>query len=139
MTTPVEAISQPLIDGEPNYNIKREYESTLNQVTEELLKELETVARINDRQKQKMRNLVEKAAKLWLDVGQQRCRMFLKMSESGEKPVRSRQEALKRDGCLNLVVMPELRRYGNAQGERLENDPELVMGCKGEFSVFHAR
>ena len=64
--------------------------------------------------------------------------MFLFMSESGDVPVRSRREVLVSDGNLSLVVLPELRRMGDAQGERLDRD-ELVMDCKGVFNVFPTR
>jgi hypothetical protein len=99
--------------------------------------ELGKVATVSDSEKQRMSQLVKKAASLWLEVGQQRCRMSLLMSDSGEDPVRSRHTALDSDGSLSLVVVPELRRRGNAQGERLKID-ELVMDCKGKFSVFYA-
>jgi hypothetical protein len=82
-----------------------------------------------------MGNLVRKAAKLWLKAGQQRCRLFLLMSDSGKEPLRSGQASLDRDGKQELVVIPELRRIGNEQGERLDKN-ELVSDCKGRFSVF---
>jgi len=136
MKTCVEATSQPLMEWEPKYNVKQGYELTLKKATEEISQELGKVAPVSGSEKQRMSDLVKKAAKLWLEVGQQRYRMFLLMSDSGDEPARSRPAALDRDGTLGLVVVPELRRMGNAQGERLEKD-ELVMDCKGKFSVFH--
>jgi hypothetical protein len=131
----VEATSQPL--REWDYKVKREYESCLKEVTDEMVLELGRVGKVNDSEEKRMSELVKKTARLWLEVGQQRCRMFLLMSDSGDDPVRSSRAALDRDNTLSLVVVPELRRRGNAQGERLDTD-ELVMDCKGTFSVFHA-
>ncbi|CZR52812.1 uncharacterized protein PAC_02689 [Phialocephala subalpina] len=140
ITTCVEAINQPVMDSEPNYSIKQGYESTLEEVSEELIQELKNISSVSNNHKQRVYRMVEKAAKLWLDVGQQRCRMFLVMSESGEmvKPVRSRPSSLKRDGTVDLVILPELRRLGNVEGELLDKN-ELVKDCGGKFSVFRTR
>jgi len=83
-------------------------------------------------------DLVRKAAKLWLEFGQQRCRIYLLMSKSGSQPSRSGQAFVGTDGKQELVVGPEVRRMGNVQGERLEKD-ELLPDCKGKFSVLCAR
>jgi hypothetical protein len=131
----VAATSKP--QAEWDHKVKREFDSCLKEATEEISQELGKVATVSDSEKQRMSQLVKKAAKLWLEVGQQRCRMSLLMSESSEDPVRSRRTALDRDGSLSLVVVPELRRRGNAQGERLDTD-DLVMDCKGKLSVFYA-
>jgi hypothetical protein len=130
----VEAISQPLMEMEPYYNVKRQFESTLTETSEEIYHELMKVAYLDNIEKQRIRDLVKRAAKLWLEVGQQRYRMFLIMTNSTQEPARSNESAL-RAGKMQLVVAPELRRMGNAQGERLEKD-ELVMDCEGKFSVF---
>jgi hypothetical protein len=135
MKTCVAAMSKP--QEEWDHKVKREFDSCLKEVTEEMSQELGKVATVSDSEKQRMSQLVKEAARLWLEVGQQRCRMSLVMSASGEDPVRSRRTALDDDGSLSLVVLPELRRRGNAQGERLNTD-ELVMDCKGKFSVFYA-
>jgi hypothetical protein len=60
---------------------------------------------------------------------------FSLMSKSGDVPARSRMAALDDEGMLHLVIIHESRRYGDARGERLDKD-EVVMGCRGQFSVF---
>ena len=109
----------------------------MNDATEDISHELERVASMGELDKQRMMDLVRKAAKLWLEIGQQRYRVFLLMSKSGFKPSRSGQDFVDTDGMQELVAGPEVRRMGNAQGERLEKD-ELVPDCKGEFSVLYA-
>jgi hypothetical protein len=133
-----EATGQPLLESEPNYNAKRGYEISVREVMEDISQELERVTSVSDDDRQRMIDLARKAAKLWLEVGEQRCRIFLLMSGSNEAPSRSGQTSLDGDGTQELVVVPELRRLGNAQGERLDRD-ELVSDCKGKFSVFYAR
>jgi hypothetical protein len=132
----LEATSQPLMDWEDNYDVKQGYESSVKETTEDISRELARVASVSGNDMQRMSDLVKKASRLWLEVGQQRCRMFLLMSHLSKEPSRSGLASLDRNGTQELVVVPELRRMGNAQGERLEKD-ELVLDCKGKFSVFY--
>jgi hypothetical protein len=131
----VDATSKPRMEWD--CNVKQEYESCLKEAAAEMSQELERVTSVSNSERQRMTELVKKAAMLWLEVGQQRCRMFLLMSNSGDEPARSSRKALDHDGAMSLVVVPELRRRGNAQGERLDRH-ELVVDCKGKFSVFSA-
>ena len=118
--------------------MKRDYELSVKEATDDILKERGRVASVSDIDKQNFRNLVRRAAKFWLEVGQQRYRLFLVMSDSGGEPSRSGQIAVDKDSMQKLVVVPELRRIGSGQGKGLEND-ELVADCKGVFSVFKFR
>ena len=130
----LDAINRSLLDcSGPDYNLKQSYEKCLKDATEDVSHELGRVATLSHNEKQRISDLVRKAAKLWLEIGRQRYRVFLLMSQSGAKPSRSGQVFVNRDGMQELVADPELRRMGNAQGERLEKD-ELVSDCKGKFS-----
>ena len=133
-----DATSQHLEEGDDNYNVKQDYELSMKEAIDDILKELGRVASVSDIDKQNFRNLVRKAARFWLEVGQQRYRLFLVMSDSGGEPSRSGQIAVGKDGTQKLVVVPELRRIGSGQGEGLENN-ELVADCKGVFRVFESR
>ncbi|KAN0071923.1 hypothetical protein V8E54_009652 [Elaphomyces granulatus] len=130
----LEAISQPLLGWEPDINIKQCYEQSLVETTEDISHEFGRVASID---KQRMSDLVRNAAKLWLEIGQQRYRIFLVMSKSGSKPSRSGQAFVDADGRQELVASPELRRIGNVQGEKLEKE-DLVLDCRGKFGVLYA-
>ncbi|KAI9774838.1 MAG: hypothetical protein M1840_000054 [Geoglossum simile] len=134
----LDATSQALEEGDANYNVKRDYELSLKETTDDMLKELGKVSSVSDIDKQNFKNLVRKAAKFWLEVGQQRYRLFLVMSDSDGEPTRSGQIAMNKDCTQKLVVVPELRRIGSGQGKGLEND-ELVADCKGVFNVFKFR
>jgi len=133
----LKAINQPLLDSEPNCNLKQSYEQCLDDIMEDISHELGRVASMGDPDKQRMIDFVRKASKLWLEIGQQRYRIFMLMSNSGSKPSRSGQAFVGTDGMQELVTGPELRRLGDAQGERFEND-ELVPDCKGKFSVLYS-
>ncbi|KAH7342510.1 hypothetical protein BKA65DRAFT_504248 [Rhexocercosporidium sp. MPI-PUGE-AT-0058] len=131
----VEATSQASGGVDPKNALKRDYERSVTETVQELFEELGKVSAVSSSEKQRMGDLVRKAAKLWMEIGQQRYRMFVLMSDTDIEPTRSRFEAVNRDGKLGLVVIPELRRMGNAQGEKLDKN-ELIMDCKGKFSVF---
>jgi hypothetical protein len=135
MKTCVEATAQLKMEpSDPNFGLKHEYELSLNSAAEEISQELGRVTRISSSEEERVDAMVKKAAKLWLEVGQQRCRMFVVMNDSGKEPARSVHASVERDGMLGVVVLPELRRIGNADGERLDQ-VELVAGCKGKFST----
>ncbi|KAH6724440.1 hypothetical protein BKA61DRAFT_588455 [Leptodontidium sp. MPI-SDFR-AT-0119] len=131
----VEATSQAPAGTEPRNTLKRGYEQSVTETAKELSDELEMVSTISPSEKQRLGDLVRKAAKLWMEIGQQRYRMFVLMSETNIEATRSRPKAVNREGKLSLVVIPELRRMGNAQGEKLDKN-ELIMDCKGKFSIF---
>lgn len=59
------------------------------------------------------------------------------MSESDEVPMKRSLAAIGHESSMPLVVQPELRRAGNVQGDRLENN-EVILGCEAKFSIFHA-
>jgi|SRR5436190_17730257 len=120
---------------EDNSNLKRDYESSLKEIVEDISQELEKVASASSLHKPEISDLVQRAAKLWLEVRQQQCRIFFRMSGSDGEPSRSGQASLNKDGSQELVIVPELRRMGNGKGEWLEWD-QLVQDCKGRFSVF---
>ncbi|KAI9768394.1 MAG: hypothetical protein M1839_004131 [Geoglossum umbratile] len=132
----LKAISQPLPESDLNRRVKRDYESSVKEAAEDISQELGRVAPVGSSDKQRMVELVRKAAKLWLRVGQENYRAFLLMSNSGARPSRSGQAFIGPNGAQEQVVVPELRRMGNAQGERLREDA-LVPDCKGKFSVFY--
>lgn len=135
----VEAISQPLSKwarNSRNFNIKRGYESALQTTVDEMCQELDKVTAVLDNDRQRMIHFVKKAAELWLEIGQQRYRMFVVMSESGKQPKRSARAALDRNRTLEMVIEPSLRRFGSAKGEQLEKEA-VVVDCTGKFSTFH--
>ena len=127
----LKAINQPS-------NPKRlSYERWLSDTVEDVSHELKRVASMKDDDKQRIRDLVRKGAKMWLEIGLQRYRIFLLMSKTGIKPSRSGQAFVDRYGEQELVVHPEVRRRGNAQGDRLEKD-EPVTDCQGKFDLINA-
>jgi len=123
----IEAINQ-----KSGNDTKLIYEQSLKDTCDAMCQELEKITQVTSSDRQGMTELVKKAAKLWLEVGQQRYRVFVLMSDSGKEPARS--SVPDHDGALSIVVTPGLRRLGNSQGDRLEKE-ETVMGYKGKFAT----
>jgi len=104
----VEATSKPQMEWD--HKLKREFDSCLNETTEEMSQELGNFATISDSEKQRMAQLVKKAARLWLEVGQQRCRM----SRSCQIRVRIQCEADVQLSTAKILLYPR-HRLGPSQ------------------------
>jgi hypothetical protein len=97
----LKAINQSPVDSEPslNYNLKQSYEQCLNDAMEDVSKELGRVASMDVDEKQRMLDLVGKAAKVWLEFGQQHicsCRNRAPSLHGVDKPLSVQME------CKNL-------------------------------------
>lgn len=77
-----------------------------------------------------LEDVAKKAAKIWLEFGAQRCRILVVIPLSNLKLPPSDKIRKVREGFLELVVVPELRRLGNSKGQGLDKD-EIVAGCEG--------
>jgi hypothetical protein len=130
----VEALSEPQQEWQSGQSLKQQYELSLKEAANEMLQHLENVVPVKENYQQRMNDLVEAAAKLWLEAGQQRCRVFLLMSEEGKGPPPSIPSAEARGRVHDIIVTPGVRRMGNSQGERLDKE-EVVQGCEGEFDL----
>ena len=79
---------------------------------------------------QAMENVVKKAINLWLEFETQRCRLVIAMPGSS---LTSKSERVKKAlaGDLVLTLVPELRRYGDSNGQDLHLK-QRVGGCEAE-------
>jgi len=75
----------------------------LNDAMDDVSQEFGRVAPMDVNDKQRMMDLVRKAAKLWLEVGQQPYRIFLLMPRTGAKASRSGQTFVDTHGEQELV------------------------------------
>jgi hypothetical protein len=79
---------------------------------------------------QALEDLARKAAKMWLVFGTQRCRILVDMSHSNFQLSSSDRIKKVRESFLELVLVPELRRFGNSKGQDLDKE-EKIAGCEG--------
>lgn len=116
-------------------DLKEGYESSLMNVGKELSKALGSVSPVDKDTAREMRDLARKAAKLWLELGTQRCRIFFIIPDQIKSGLQGGNGRRDRRGTLELILHPELRRIGNSQGEELDRE-EVVTGLQGEYTEF---
>lgn len=115
-------------------DLKQAYESSLASAAQELSNAIGSVTSINNDTLNEMKALGRKASRLWLQMGTQRCRILIFIPDSIKSPI---QRNSRRGRNTELVILPEMRRIGNSQGEEL--DPETAVAvCKGEYSSLSA-
>jgi len=114
-----EAVTQPASKWDPNSDLKREYNESLDSITKELSETLEKVSLLDQEARQALKQIPKKAADLWVKIAKQRCRIVVVLPGSNLKsqPERVRKA---REGGFELVAVPELRRFGNSEGQDLE-------------------
>jgi hypothetical protein len=76
-------------------------------------------------------SIIRKAAKMWLEFGMQRCRIFVTVQGSNLKSAGERIQRAQ-EATLELVVVPELKRFGNSKGQDVHIE-ETVGDCNGEI------
>jgi hypothetical protein len=116
----MDAVEKPL--GDPG--LKRAYIQTREHVGEDIIRALGRMIVTSTVQHKAVKDIVHQAAKLWLDLGIQRCRIIVAVPQ-GIRGVSRRQDGQR---IRELVVQPEVLRFGNAQGEGL--DTQEVVICK---------
>jgi hypothetical protein len=81
---------------------------------EETFQAIEKVATLGLKERQVLNDLVRLAARLWLDICSQRCRILVVLPNSSGNVLKATK-----GGCpsLKLVVKPEIRRTGNSHGQ----------------------
>jgi hypothetical protein len=118
----MDAVEKP--SGDPL--LKHAYIQSVQQIVEDILRALSRVMSTSANQQNVVKDIVRQAAKLWLDIGIQRCRILIVV------PQGSRGASRRQDGqrTREFIVQPEVQRFGNAQGEGL--DTQEVVICKME-------
>jgi hypothetical protein len=128
-------LKQPVNDSDTKKKWKKAHDQSLSTAADEIYKSVEAITSITGSDLQLVQDFVKLAAKFWLNVSSQRCRILLYFPPLGINALRSR-EAL--STSIDLVVQPEVRRKGDVQGQRLDRE-QVVKGCEGEHTKFQAR
>jgi hypothetical protein len=112
---------------------KMGYDQSLATTAQEISHMLGKVSSVDGNISTIIKELVRQAAKFWLDMGSQRCRIVVVLPKLAENTSDARRRERR---ALELVVKPEVRRIGNSQGQQLEKQ-EVIGGCQEEHSTFH--
>jgi hypothetical protein len=118
-----------------NLRFKTGYESSISMTLGALYRVLGKVATIEDRQGKTLEGLVRLCARTWLEFCSQPYRLLVTLPlGSGDflSPPRLNERA------LTLVINPELKRYGNSQGENLVRG-EMVPDCQAAVVSYPRR
>jgi hypothetical protein len=124
-----EALEQPVSDWAPRAKLKKAFKTSLDNIKKELSDTLGRVSNLDESTLQALEDVTEKAAKMGIEMGTQRCRILVVMPGSSLKSQSDRVRKAQED-FLELVVVPELRRFGNSKGENLDKE-ETIVGCEG--------
>jgi hypothetical protein len=127
-----DALKKPASKHDARAKIKQGFETTLNNIQEELLEMLKRVARLDQTALTKWDNIPKRAAEVWIAMGTQRCRLRVIIPGGELTDQADRARKAKEEG-LQLVISPELRRYGDPRGQDLGKEPESMV--KGEVKL----
>jgi hypothetical protein len=124
-------LDKPLSEYSKRQKLRQGYEQSLEHIQKELSHALEHVSALDVTALKSIRNISEKASRLWVTLGAQRCRLLIAIHG-----LNTTTESLKprpsEDHFVELVVRPELRRIGDSAGE-LFDSMTVVAGCEGEI------
>jgi len=125
-----EALEKPISDYDARQKLRTGFEQSVTRVREELSEEIGKVAKIDDATARSIQSIAEKASKMWVVFGAQRCRLTIAI-QGLRTTVESRKAVPGGDRCVELLARPELKRRGDAEGELYEG-VTTVAGCEGE-------
>jgi hypothetical protein len=83
---------------------------------------------------QTIKAIATNVSEAWVLFGTQRCRLFF-VFEDLKVTVEPRESDASSGQSMELLVKPDLRRIGDADGESLDKEL-LVSGCNGEIRMF---
>lgn len=126
-----EALKIDTSEYDPRIKLRKGFQSSMKTICEKLGGMLEMVSKIDEKTEQTMEEIAEKAAKMCVAFGTQRCRIFVVI-----KDLKTTDEVKegpdRQDKLVELLMQPELRRIGDADGQSLDKE-QTVAGCEGEI------
>lgn len=127
-----EALAQSASDLDPRAKLKKNFKISLDNTRKKLSDAVAKVSGLDKGLLQSLDDIPKKAAKMWIEMGTQRCRIFVFMQGSN---LTSQSDRVKkaREDVLELVIIPQLWRFGNSKGQDLYKK-ELIKGCAGSIS-----
>lgn len=122
-----EALDQPASEFDSRTKLKRAFKNSIDGIIKRFLDILGKISNMNEDIAQLSAEIPHKAARMWLEMGTQRCRILVVMPGSN---LSSQLERVKsaQQGSLELALRAELLRFGNSKGQNLEKK-EIIGGC----------
>jgi hypothetical protein len=126
-----EALGISTSEYDPRTKVQNGFQSSVKLVRENLREALEMVSDVDANTDRAIAEITDKAAKMWIMFGTQRCRLSVVIQDlwttEEVKPGPGIQ-----DRSVELVMQPELRRIGDAEGRSWDKE-QTVAGCEGEI------
>ena len=115
--------------------LKASYEASISVTIEVLSGAASKVASVDVRHRSRLESLVRLCAKTWLQFCSQPYRLIVALPAGSGDLLSSPQRSEK---ALTLAISPELKRYGNSQGENLQRG-EVVPDCHAAVQAYPTR
>ena len=93
------------------------YKNGIAAASEKISRALERLYSLDENRHRAIENLVNQAAKFWLNVGSEHYRILIMMPDSSGNLLHGTKY---RHGQIRLVINPKLQRVGNSIGEALD-------------------
>jgi hypothetical protein len=120
-------LQKHLSEHDPRLKVKQGYQASLDKTSKELAEMLSKVSKLDDRALKVVEELPKIAAEMWMKMGTQRYRIVVDMlGMEFTSPSQRAGEA--REKAIDLMMWPELWRFGNSQGQYLETKEMLAKG-----------
>jgi hypothetical protein len=98
----------------------------------EICDTLERVTTLDDEERSVLDGVLQLAAKLWLEVSSQRYRLFVIVPAEAKDVLRLERGDM---NSLQLIIKPELQRFGNARGTDARQG-HTISGWKKQIEVY---
>ncbi|KAH7073281.1 hypothetical protein FB567DRAFT_611511 [Paraphoma chrysanthemicola] len=125
-----EALEQPISEYDSREKLVNGYKESLSRVQKDITQNLELVSSLDEVSSRSIDRLIEKASKMWVAFGAQRCRLMVVMTGLKSTIETSRHETSS-ERSVELILSPGLSRIGDAEGELFEGET-IITGCAGE-------
>ena len=122
---------------DPRTKLRSGLRETLLLAKSKLIEIFEMVTTLNQTQRQALYHFAERAARMWILFGVQRCRLLLIMHNLSVSS-NSRRPSEIQELSIEFVLRPEIRRIGDTDGDILDKE-HVVKGCEGESTWVFSR
>jgi hypothetical protein len=106
--------------------LKKSFKFSLENLRESMWRKIGEVVEYKRESVQAMEQMTIKAVNMWLEFGEQRCRILAIENRPNGEVVDDRVNKK-----VDLLVRPQLKRYGKSNGQDLDIE-EIIKGCEGE-------
>lgn len=129
-----EALKIDTSEYDPRAKLRRGFQSSIRIICEELGGHFGNVSKVDEKTEQTIKEIAQKAARMCIAFGTQRCRIFMVIKDL-KTTEEVKEGADRQDEQVELLTQPELRRIGDADGQSLDKE-QTVAGCEGEIKRF---